>query len=352
MKPSDCKIAAKACMDARENFALVGPPGCGKTSLGSQSAFETSRDFIPSNPSLEDMTEPGGLPWFAEDHSHAKKLPFGQVWKVLNATKPTLWWWEDFGQAAESVQKAYMQWAEAREVDGNRLPDCVTIGMATNRRKDKAGVSGILEPVKGRFTMLDVDTDVDDFCTNLFDRGQSEYGLDEEAILNGVLFIRNHPGRLNAFEPTADMSNSPTERNWTRAFRHTMHGLPARIERALIQGRVGEGDANTFMAYLAMLRAQKAFSIDAILADPGRAAIPDNTSAQWCVAVGLASRANEINFGAIATYAERMEQKALGEFATLCVQRSLRQCPNIATSHAFAKLILGPIGNLIEGRVS
>jgi hypothetical protein len=352
LKPSDAKIAAKALMRARKPFCFVGKPGGGKTSIGHQAAHEIDFDVITSNPSMEDMSEPGGIPWFAHDHSHAEKLLFGQAWKVVNATKNTLWWLEDFGGAAESVQKAYMQWIEAREVDGKRLPDCVTIGMATNERGQRSGVSGILETIKGRVTMIKVDTDVEDFCSNLFERGESEYGLDEEAILNGVLFIRNNPDRLNAFDPTADMTNSPTERNWTNAFGHTMFDVPRHVCLKLVEGRVGEGDAVKFMAFLAQLKMQKAFSLDAILANPGKAAIPDNTSAQWAVAVGLGAKANEICISQIKVYVERMEAQGLGEFATLCVQKATAKCPGIANTLAYTQMMQGPIGKLIQGKVA
>lgn len=350
LKPSDAAKAVASCVERRENVALVGPPGCGKSSIAAQVAQELHRELIVSLPALEDPTEPGGLPWISADHTHAKKVLFAQAYRVLNSTRPVFWWLEDFGQGEPAIQKAYMQWAQAREIDGNRLPDHVSIGMATNRRTDKAGVSGILEPVKGRFTLLHLRSDLDDFCNNLFKRGISEYGLNEEAVTVGAAFLRSSPDLLNKFEPTADMTNSPTERNWVSAFAHTMPGLPVHIEQALIGGRVGAGAAATFSAFLAMLRASKAFNLDAILADPMHALIPENTSAQWAVAIGLAGRATEANFGRVAQYGNRLVEAKLGEFGVLMMRDSVRRNARIGSTRAWIEMASSPLGQLFTGR--
>jgi hypothetical protein len=106
------------------------------------------------------------------------------------------------------------------------------------------------------------------------------------------------------------------------------------------------------MAFLEQLKMQKAFSLDAILANPGTAAIPDNTSAQWAVAVGLGAKTNEIHIGSVKTYVERMEKQGLGEFATLCVQKATAKCPGIANTLAYTQMMQGPIGKLIQGKVA
>ena len=353
LKPSDLKIALGACFKARKPVMVVSSPGVGKTSIGHQATIENGFKWLVCNPALEDPTEPGGFPWFKPEEKHARKFLFGQLWKAVNATEPTTLWIEDFGGAAEATQKAYMQWIEAREVDGQRLSDFVTIGLATNERGQKSGVSGVLETVKGRVTILYLKSDLEDFCSNLFERGATEYGLTEDAMLAGAFHLRNNPDRLNAFEPTADMTNSPTERNWTNGFAHICHGLPPHIETALVAGRVGAGDAASFMATVDLLRKQKAFSIDAILMDPNKAPIPEGTSAQWVVAKGLAARIDESNLHLALNYLERYEKANLGEFAAVCVQDATRRCPRITQTMTYIeRLVPGPIGRLISGKVA
>lgn len=347
LKPSDMFKAVTACVQARENVAVVGPPGTGKSSIIGQVATALDWDVLVSLAPLEDPTEPGGFPWISADHKYAEKVMFSQAYKALNAKKATIWHLEDFGQAEPAVQKAYMQWAQAREIDGKRLPDYVSITMATNRREDKAGVSGILEPIKSRFTLLHLRSDLDDFKKNLFDRGETEYGLTENAVLAGASFLSMKKDLLNAFKPEADMTNTPTERNWVAALKFVDSGLPSHIEHALIAGRVGIGAAIAFKGFLERFRQMT--SIDSILIDPSRAVIPDNPSALSTVAVGLASKATETNFDKICCYAERLEQKALGEYATLLVRDSARHNARVASTKAWIKLMSGPVGNLLTG---
>lgn len=346
LKPSDITLALKVGIEKGDNICVSGPPGCGKSSLWIQAAEACGREVIVSLPGVEDVTEPGGFPWIAADHSHAKKVLFGQAHRAVTATVPSLWLWEDFITAPNSVQNAYMQWAQAREVNGHRLPDYVSIGMCTNRRTDKAGGSGITEPMKGRFTILHMMSDLDDFCNNLFLRGK-DYGLSEDAIVAGASFLRFRPDLLNQFNPTLDMSNSPTERNWVAAFKHTDTGLPVHIEHALIAGRVGEGPAAELVGYMKIFRNMP--SLDDILLDPVNAIIPEEPAAKFAVAVGLASKATEANFDRIVTYALRLDAAEEGEFAVLLVRDSVRRCYRVTNTKAFIKLASTPTGKLMTG---
>ncbi len=335
------------CIRDRENIALIGPPGCGKSSLIEQACKATKNDLIVSLPSTEDVTEPGGFPWIAEDRSYATKVLFGQAHKAVHSKKPCVWHWEDFGQANPSVQAAYMQWAWAREVNGHRLPDHVTIGLATNRRTDKAGVSGMLEPVKGRFTLINVESNVDDFCLDLIRRGKVAYGLTENTIAMGCAFIRFRRELLNAFVSTVDMTNSPTERNWVAAFRHVQRKTKPSIVLEAVQGRVGQGAAAEFLAFVRIFR--EMVSLDSILLDPDAAAIPTSPSALYAVSVGLASKATESNFGRIGRYAQRLYESGHGEFSVLLVKDSQRRNPKIVNTAAYIELCCTEVGKLITG---
>lgn len=350
LKPSEVIQTLVACMDARENLAIVGPPGSGKSSVVNQACAIVQRDNIVCLPPLEDPTDSGGLPWISADHTHAKKVLFGNIYKALNSTVPTNLHLEDFGQAVDAVQKSWMQWAQAREVDGNRLPDHVSITLATNRRVDRAGVTGMLEPIKGRFTLIHMRSDLDDFCNNLFQRGVSEYGLSDEAITVGCAFLRFRPEALNEFKPTPDMTNTPTERNWVSAFHHYDAKQPKAIELALYTGRVGQGRAVEFMAFVDMWRNLP--SLDAIIADPMHARVPaaNELSILYATCIGLASKATVANFDRIVKYANRLEAGGLGEFGVLLCRDSGRRDAKIYNTRAWIEMSTGPVGHLMQGR--
>lgn len=348
MRQSSVLEFLKISITHGETVALIGPPGCGKSSLMDQACQATKRELITSVPSVEDPTEPGGFPWIAEDRSHAVKVLFGQAYRAVHAKKPAVWFWDDFGQANPSVQAGYMQWALAREMNGQRLPDHVTIALATNRRTDRAGVSGILEPVKGRFTLVNVESNVDDFCMDLIRRGQRVYGLNEDTIALGCAFIRFRPELLNAFAATVDLANSPTERNWVCAFRHIQRKMPPQIELEAVRGRVGGGAAAELIGFVRVYRELP--SLDAILLDPDKAPVPDSPAALYAVSIGLASRVTEGNFKRVARYAERLCEKGKAEFGVLLVKDAVRRNPRLANTTVYIEIAAdSAIGRLITG---
>lgn len=348
LKPSEVAATLQTLIADNEPCLLIGPPGCGKSDLTAQAAEAAGADLIVTHPVTSDPTDAKGLPWLEVGKDHAEFKPFGDFYKALNATKKTVLFIDDLGQAPDAVQASYMQPVLNRQVDGKRFPDHVTFIAATNRRTDKAGVRGILEPVKGRFTLIHMISDVDDFCTNLFLRGKS-YGLDDDTIVYGAAYFRFVPDALNKFDATVDMTNSPTERNWVKAMKFASMKLPSHIEHALIAGRVGAGYAAQFEGFIRNARLMP--SLDVILSDPTNAVIPDENQTLWAVAVGLASRATENNFQRISTYAKRLNKEGRGEFASVLVRDSIRRQPRIQSTKPYIELVSGDMGRLMTGRI-
>lgn len=346
LKPSDIATALAYAVAQKEPIMLVGPPGCGKTSFAKQCAENTNSDLIVFHPVTDDPTDAKGLPWISSKSDFAEFKPFGDLYKALTATKPTIVFIDDLGQAMPATQSSWMRPVLERKVGNREFPDCVSFLAATNRRGDKAGVSGILEPVKGRFTIINVVSDLDDFCNNLFSRGQS-YGLCEDTIISGAAFLRFCPDLLNKFNPTADISNSPTERNWVAAFKHAGHNLPGHIELALIAGRVGSGPAAQYAGFLKVYRNLPA--LESILLDPVHAIIPNEPSALYAVAVGLASKAAPGNFDRISTYARRLDEAEYGDIASLLIRDSVRRNYQVVNTEAFIRLASTPTGKLMIG---
>jgi len=150
---------------------VTSPPGCGKSDIVDQATVDAGANMILSHPAVADPTEPKGLPW-ADGKGGATFLPFGELAQALKAKKRTVWFLDDLGQATPAVQASFMQLLLARRVNGHKLPDCVTFVAATNRRVDRAGVSGILEPVKSRFvSIIGLEPNLDDWCQWAFSAG-------------------------------------------------------------------------------------------------------------------------------------------------------------------------------------
>jgi hypothetical protein len=340
MKPSQLISFLSRTIPARLPVLIVGAPGIGKSDLVAQAAAAAGADLIISHPAVADPTDVKGLPWVAKGAEHATFLPFGELARALKATTPTVWFLDDLGQAPPSVQASFMQLLLARRVNGHVLPDCVTFLAASNRRTDRAGVSGILEPVKSRFVaIVELEPDLDEW---------TQWALGQDDMPPElVAFLRFRPELLSAFVPSADLTNCPLPRTWAHAGKLLALDLPDNILLAAVAGAVGQGAAIELMAFLRMFRELP--NIDAILLDPDGPVIPKDPAALYAVTTALAVRTTVENFAAVARYAQRLVDALHGEFATLLIRDAVRRTPSVTDSPAFIRLAAGEIGQLIGG---
>ena len=339
IRPKQLADYLSASISAGHPVLVTGAPGIGKSDIIAQAARTAGAEVILSHPVVSDPTDAKGLPWKVEGENVATFLPFGDLARALDSTVSTVWFLDDLGQASPAVQASFMQLLLARRVNGHILPDCVTFVAATNRRTDRAGVSGVLEPVKGRFyTILELEPSLDDW---------SNWAIDNDIVPELIAFLRFRPDLLSAFEPTADLTNSPTPRTWSHVSSILNYNLSRDIETLAICGAVGEGAGMEFMAFLAMY--QDLPNIDAILVDPDASAIPEKPATLYALTTGLAMRANDQTFGRIAKYAQRIVDAGRGEFAALLLRDCLKRDESLIQSPDGVRLISGDLGKLISG---
>jgi hypothetical protein len=339
MRPRDVSTLLSSTLTAGLPVLLTGAPGVGKTDLVRQATESAGMDLVVSHPVVSDPTDAKGLPWPSADNTRAHFLPCGEVADLVACERPTVWLLDDLGQAPAAVQAAYMQWLLARRVNGHVLPDHVTMVAATNRRHDRAGVQGILEPVKSRFaTIVEVEPSLDDWC---------RWALGAGIASNVIAFLRYRPELLCSPDPTLDMRNSPSPRTWASLSRLVTLDLPPAIRQAAYAGAVGEGASVEFSAYETLSSAL--VSADAILLDPQGSPIPEGPGELFAVSTALATRASGATAGRILTYAERMRSAGHGEFAVLAVRDSQRRNAGFGQSPEFVAAMSGPMGELILG---
>lgn len=321
---------------ARLPVLITGAPGIGKSDLVDQAAIAAGADMILSHPAVSDPTDAKGLPWVV--NGAATFLPFGELHRAITATKPTVWFLDDLGQATPAVQASFMQLLLARRVNGHAISDLVTFVAATNRRTDRAGVSGILEPVKSRFvSIVELTPDVDSWC---------EWALDHDVPAELIAFLRFKPDLLCAFTATNDLVNSPVPRTWAHAAKIMALSLPAGVRHAALAGAVGDAAATELLAFLRLYAELP--SIDQILLTPATAPIPTSPASLYAVTSALAYRANKGNFDRIAQYCQRL-MSGHGEFAALCVRDCVKRQPDVTQTTAYVRLAIGDFGQLISG---
>lgn len=342
LRPQAASSLISHYLAARIPVLLTGAPGVGKSSIVETAAQVAGYDVILSHPVVSDPTDAKGLPWPGKDGESATFLPFGDLAKAISATKPTVWFLDDLGQASPAVQASYMQLLLARQVNGHKLPDCVTFIAATNRRNDRAGVTGILAPVLSRFgAVIGIEPTIDDWC---------EWALAANMPPALVSFIRFRPNLLHVFEAKRvdDMENFPCPRTWEYAGKAINMSLPDELEFAALAGAVGEGAAIELRAFLSMVRANLP-NPDRIILDPDNAPIPDRPDLLWAVSAALAKKATDSNCGRVFRYAERMFEAGKSEFAVLMVKDICRLCPTVTDNPDWTRLCLSPLGKSYLG---
>lgn len=299
---------------AHRPVLIKGPPGVGKSDIVAQATDKAGAELVLTHPVVSDPTDFKGLPALVTSKSgkqQAEFLAYGDLRKLVEAVKPTVCFLDDLGQAPAVVQAAAMQLILARRVNGHKVSDEVTFIAATNRREDKAGVTGILEPVKSRFAaILELEANVEDW---------TEWALNNDVPAEVVAFIRFRPELLMAQgQPTNDIINRPCPRTIT----NLGHLLALGIKDAeTLAGATGPGFAAEFVGFLRVYESLP--SIDGVLMDPMRAAVPKDTAALYAISTALASRTSNENAGRVLKYLNRLPE----EFSTLGVRDSIRTCP-------------------------
>jgi len=329
MKPSELVELLRIAIRNKINVLIKGKPGLGKTDIVLQSCALEDFDVVLSHPVVDDPTDYKGMPCIIKDkegNEKAQFMPFGNLNKLIEATRPTAYFMDDLGQALPAVQAAAMQLLLAREINGHVISDQVTFIAATNRKADKAGVSGILEPVKSRFgSIVELETDLEDWVT---------WGLTSKKIpVDLVAFIRFRPEQLDTFEATSDLTNSSCPRTVENVAKWMKAKIPRDLEFETYEGAAGKAFASELISFLKIFR-QLPDPIK-IIKDPMNANIPDEPAALYATCGALAARATMKNFENICQYAYRMPK----EFSVFMVKDCVRQNEDVAQTDSFIEWV-------------
>jgi hypothetical protein len=320
MKPSTIRTLLGKLIPAREPALLVGAPGVGKTATVEQLAEDLGYDLIVTHPVVDDPTDYKGMPAVVDHNGErsAQFLPFGDLWKMIEAKRDTIVFMDDLGQAPPAVQAAIMQLVLARRINGHAVSEHVRFLAATNRREDRAAVTGLITPLLDRFTtVLPFDFDLEDWI---------RWGLQNEMPAPLMGFARFKPDLIGKFEATKKMEKNPTPRSLAGMGRLLNLGIE---EHAALSGATGEAFATEFIAFY---NTYKELPDRAeIYLNPDGVPVPDRADVLYALMGSLAHGANGQNFEQTVRYLNRCP----AEFSVLCVKDSLARTSELKSSRAF-----------------
>lgn len=319
MTPKELTQSLMKAIPAGLPILIVGQPGCGKTSVVEQVCESLGYDLFISHPAVADPTDYKGQPCIVD--GLAEFLPYGDLRQLMETEEPTVCFLDDLGQASQSVQKALMQLVGGRQVNGKKISDTVVFMAATNRREDRAGVNGILEPLKSRFkSIFHLDICVPDWI---------EWALENKTHMGVIGWIHYNPGMLSSWKPTADIVNGGCPRTVVAASDLIKADLDS-FEH--LKGAVGEVEGASLKGFLQVYNNLP--DLDEILEHPESTDVPQEPSALYATAVALVEKANKKNMKAIVTYARRFPRQ-MADVAVFMVDSIRKSKPKIQNTAAY-----------------
>lgn len=325
MEPKELLRCLKFAIPNRFPILIKGAPGVGKTEIVKRACQDLETDLIISHPVVSDPTDYKGLPFPSADGTTATFLPFGDLNKLIASNRPTVFFLDDLGQASASVQAAGMQLILGRQINGHKVPDNVTFLAATNRREDKAGVMGILEPVKSRFAaIVELKTSVEDW---------TEWAIDNDMPHELIAFIKFRPTLLHNFEATSDIVNTSCPRTVAYVGYMLKKKMPKSIMLDLCTGATGEEFAIEFISFMNLYT--NVPEITEIIKDPDKIEIPEEPSMLYAISSAISYSITLKNYKPLFTFINRLPS----EFQTMTVHDMVRKNNDIVETKAYTEWI-------------
>lgn len=324
MTPKNLKTFLKVCLKNKFNILITGQPGIGKSDIVEQVAKEEEYGLILTHPVVSDPTDYKGMPFVVD--GEAVFLPFNDLKKLIDAKGPTICFIDDLGQAMPSVQASVMQLLLARKINNTSISDSVVFIAATNRKEDRAGVSGLLEPVKSRFTsIIELEISAEDWC---------EWALKRDIPLSLISFIKYKPTLLSKFTPTNSLINSPSPRTVANAGKIMLTDLPKECLKEAVKGAVGEAFAIEYFSFLEIRDSLP--RIEEIVLSPLTIKVPDEISIKYSLLGYILENVTDDNIEALLLYIGRLGNELEAIFLFMLTKKM----PNIQKTPQFINWVL------------
>ena len=273
---------------------LQGPPGIGKTAVVGQAAKSVSKELrtfaLPTCESVDlrglPHVENGATKW-------ASPLPKNGEGILLL---------DELSSAAPDVQVAAHHLVHAEPGSDMSLPSGWHIVLTGNRAADKTHYRAVSAPLRNRIVTINAEADVAQWAN---------WANDNKISPTVVGFLRWRPELLVAKEIPSEGA-FPSPRSWEACSNIIELGLSTTIEREMVHGTIGEGATIEFDAYLRTARELP--TIESILANPTKAAVPKSPSQLYALATSLAQYTRERKKSAM-----RFINRMPAEFALLYV---------------------------------
>jgi hypothetical protein len=216
-----------------------------------------------------------------------------------------------------------------------RLPSNVRWTMATNRRKDKSGVGGVLAAFSNRVHVYGVMLPVDDWA---------EWAHGQKLPPELISYVRFKPDCLADPEKhsNADIEPFCSARTLEMAGQDMQAGI---TRYATLAATIGASRATELGAFIAVWRELP--DVGEILARPEKAIVPkkDRPDIMYALVGSLAYHVTAKTVGNLTKYVVRLPK----EFEIACMKDARAQKPDLRNAKAFREWLAANVDVLVPG---
>lgn len=273
MRPTSVKAALKTCITIKHPVFLWAAPGVGKSSVVHQTCLEMNLEMKDVRLPLLDAVDIHGLPCVDQDGRARWAVP-----NFLPQKGQGVLFLDELPQAAPMVQSAASQLILDRKIGDYVLPEGWAVVAAGNRETDKAATYALPSHIRNRFTHIDFEVHNPDW---------EKWAQGADVHTDIIAFIHHFPQMLHKFDKEDRNDRSfATPRSWEFASKILKAQPSADVEFDLLSGTIGKGPSIEFNNFLKVRRQLP--SIEAILAKPETAKLPERADMQYAISAALA----------------------------------------------------------------
>ena len=315
MKPSQIVSALETLLAVQQPAFVWGAPGVGKSQVIAQVAASQGLELTDIRAVLLDPVDLRGIPRIDENGNAVWSPP-----SFLPRQGRGILFLDELNTAPPLVQAACYQLILDRKLGEYHLPAGWTVIAAGNRESDRAVTHRMPSALANRMVHLDFEADLDDWLV-----WAKASGINPKL----QAFLRFRPKLLHAFDPKKADKAFPSPRSWEFASR-LMGAAPNRATfHGLLKGAVGVAAAAECMGFLQVY--DDLPEAEAVLANPGTIAIPDDPTVIYALCESVARKADNDAMDSLATLAARLPV----EFGVLLMRDAAATKPSIVETEAF-----------------
>lgn len=352
LTPGELKAALRICVSARRSVMVHGDPGLGKSEIAMQLADELYAEAYKDTHCVKDgecyeisvVREIKGKhaqdvthyekvrrPWFKDtraallDAVDLRGLPTvvdGKAsWAVPDflPTDPRggIWLLDEINRGSEMTMNALFSGIIPPYQIGEWDKPEAWVAVACVNDQD-VGARRMSSALLARFVHLDMGGDPNDAWL----KDLTGIAVDRDWHPMVIAFLRSYTHLVHKYN--AKERVSPNPRSWEFISSLMYQNPPTNVLKALAAGTIGEGAATEFVAFADLYT--KLPNLDAVIASPTTADIPEKPSVLYAMSAALARRATDKNFDQIMVYLDRVaKEKNRPEFCVCCVLDATRR---------------------------